>query len=94
MPPAPHTSVELGASMAFSERFMCGVMAGGIWETGDATGGDAMEDGRDRMLNAAIETSYWFLPGKLGAIVRATQEFQVRDRFEGRTFTTGVNFLF
>lgn len=92
--PAPHTSVELGASMAFSERFMCGVMAGGIWETGDATGDDALEDGRDRMLNAAVEASYWFLPGKLGAMARATQEFQVRDRFEGRTFTTGVNFLF
>lgn len=92
--PAPHTSVELGASMAFSERFMLGMMAGGIWETGDATGRDAMEDGRDRMLNAAVEASYWFRPGKLGAMVRATQEFQVRDRFEGRTFTAGLNFLF
>lgn len=92
--PAPHTSVELGASMAFSERFMFGVMAGGIWETGEATGRDAKEDGRDRMLNAAIEASYWFRPGKLGAMVRATQEFQVRDRFEGRTFTAGMNLLF
>ncbi|MEW6445899.1 MAG: SphA family protein [Pseudomonadota bacterium] len=92
--PAPHTSVELGASMAFSERFMFGVMAGGIWETGDATGADALEDGRDRMLNVAIEASYWFVPGKLGAMGRATQEFHVRDRFEGRTFTAGVNFLF
>lgn len=92
--PAPHTSVELGASMAFSERFMCGVMAGGLWETGDATGSDAMEDGRDRMLNVAIEASYWFLPGKLGAMIRATEEFQVRDRFEGRTLTAGANLLF
>ncbi len=92
--PAPHTSAELGASMAFSERFTCGVMAGGIWETGDATGDDATEDGRDRMLNAAIEASYWFLPGTLGVMVRATQEFQVRDRFEGRTYTAGANLLF
>ena len=92
--PAPHTSVELGASMALSERFMLGVMAGGIWETGDATGRDAIEDGRDRMLNASIEASYWFQPGKLGAMIRATREFQVRDRFEGQTITVGVNLLF
>ena len=92
--PAPHTSFELGASMAFSERFMLGVMFGGIWETGDASGRDAKEDGHDRMLNAAIEASYWFRPGKLGVMVRATQEFEVRDRFEGRTVTAGVNFLF
>lgn len=92
--PAAHTSVELGASMAFSERLMLGVMAGGIWETGDATGRDAMEDGHDRMLNAAIEASYWFRPGKLGGMIRATQEFQVRDRFEGRTITAGLNLLF
>jgi len=92
--PAPHTSVELGASMAFSERFMCGVMAGGIWETGDATGADALEDGRDRMLNAAAEASYWFVPGKLGTMARITREFSVRDRFDGTTFTTGLNYLF
>lgn len=92
--PAPHTSVELGASMAFSERFMCGVMAGGIWETGDATGRDAVEDGRDRMLNAAVEASYWFMPGKLGTMARVTREFSVRDRFEGTTFTGGLNYLF
>lgn len=92
--PAPHTSAELGASMAFSERFMCGVMAGGIWETGDATGDDAMEDGHDRMLNAAVEASYWFMPGKFGTMARITREFSVRDRFEGTTFTGGLNYLF
>ena len=92
--PAPHTSAEIGASMAFSERFMCGVMAGGIWETGDATGRDATEDGRDRMLNAAVEASYWFAPGKLGTMARITQEFSVRDRFEGTLFTCGMNYLF
>lgn len=92
--PAPHTSVELGASMAFSERVMCGVMVGGIWETDDARGRDAMEDGRDRMLNASVEASYWFMPGKLGAMARITQEFSVRDRFEGTTFTAGANYLF
>ena len=92
--PAPHTSVELGASMACSERFMCGVLAGGIWETGDASGSDATEDGRDRMLNAATEASYWFRPGKFGSLVRLTREFAARDRFEGTTFTAGVNYLF
>lgn len=92
--PAPHTSAELGVSMAFSEHLMCGVMAGGIWETGDATGRDAVEDGRDRMLNAAVEASYWFLPGRLGAMARVTREFDVRDRFEGTVFTFGVNGLF
>lgn len=92
--PAPHTSAELGASMAISERFMCGVMTGGLWETGDATGDDAMEDGHDRMLNVAAEASYWVLPGKLGAMARITREFSVRDRFEGTTLTCGANYLF
>lgn len=92
--PAPHTTLELGASMAFSEQLMLGVMAGGIWETGRATGSDRNEDGRDRVYNAAIEASYWLRPGKLGAMVRATQEFSARDRFEGRTITMGVNLLF
>lgn len=89
--PAPHTSLELGASMAFSERLLAGLMLGGIWETGDASGSDATEDGRDRMLNAAIEASYWFVPGKLGAMARITREFAVRDRFEGMTYTIGLN---
>ena len=92
--PAPHTSAELGASMAFSERFMCGVLAGGIWETGDATGSDATEDGRDRMFSASVEATYWFMPAKLGAMGRVTREFSVRDRFEGTLFTAGVNYLF
>ena len=92
--PAPHTSAELGVSMAFSERLMCGVMAGGIWETGEASGSDAAEDGRDRMFNAAFEVSYWFIPGKLGAMGRITREFGVRDRFEGTIFTSGFNYLF
>lgn len=92
--PAAHTSVELGASMAFSEKFMLGVMAGGIWETGKASGADRNEDGRDRMFNAAVEASYWITPGKLGAMIRATEEFSARDRFQGRTVTLGVNLLF
>ena len=73
---------------------MVGVMAGGIWETGQASGSDRNEDGRDRMFNAAIEASYWVIPGKLGTMIRATQEYSARDRFEGRTITMGVNFLF
>lgn len=92
--PAPHTSVELGASMAFSERFMCGLLLGGIRETGDAKGADAVEDGRDRMLNAAFEATYWLTPARLGAMGRITREFSVRDRFEGTLFTTGLNYLF
>ena len=73
---------------------MCGVMAGGIWETGEASGSDAAEDGRDRMFNAAFEVSYWFIPGKLGAMGRITREFSVRDRFEGTIFTSGFDYLF
>jgi len=92
--PAPHTTVELGASKAFSERFMCGLLAGGIWETGDADGGDAAEDGRDRMFNASAEATYWFTPARLGSMGRVTQEFGARDRFEGTLFTVGLNYLF
>lgn len=92
--PAPHTSLELGASVAFSEKWMLGIMAGGAWETGDSKGRDAIEDGRDRLLNVAIEASYWFQPGKFGMMMRATREFDVRDRFEGNTLTLGVNFLY
>jgi hypothetical protein len=91
--PAPHVSIELGASLAVSERFMWGVIAGGIWETGNASGRDAMEDGRDSMLNAGAEATYWFVPGKVGTMARITREFNVRDRFEGTTFTLGANFL-
>jgi hypothetical protein len=80
--------------MAVSERFVWGVIAGGIWETGDASGSDAAEDGRDRMLNAAAEATYWFTPGRIGATARLTREFAVRDRFEGTTLTAGVNFVF
>lgn len=92
--PAPHTSAELGASMAFSERLMCGVMVGGIWETGDATGDDAVEDGRDRMFNVSAEATYWLVPAKLGTTARLTGEFDVRDRFEGTLVTVGLNYLF
>lgn len=92
--PAPHTTAELGASMAFSERFMVGLLAGGVWETGDAKGADAAEDGRDRMFNASLETSYWFTPGRLGGMIRATREFEVRDRFEGSLVTMGFNYVF
>jgi hypothetical protein len=92
--PAPHTSLELGASLAVSERFICGVIAGGIWEMGNASGRDANEDGRDRMLNVGAEATYWFVPGKFGAMARFTREFNARDRFEGTTITTGANFLF
>jgi hypothetical protein len=70
------------------------VIAGGIWETGNASGNDAAEDGRDRVLNAGTEASYWFVPGKFGAMARITQEFHARDRFEGATLTLGANFLF
>ncbi|MEW6338503.1 MAG: transporter [Acidobacteriota bacterium] len=92
--PAPHTTAELGASIAFSERLMCGVMAGAIWETGDATGEDAAEDGRDRMVNVSVEATYWFVPGKLGTMARVTREFEARDRFEGTLLTVGLNYLF
>jgi hypothetical protein len=92
--PAPHASVELGASWAVSERFICGVIAGGIWEMGNASGRDASEDGRDRMLNAGAEATYWFVPGKVGAMARITREFGARDRFQGTTATLGANFLF
>ena len=92
--PAPHASVELGASVVVSERFVWGVIAGGIWEMGDASGSDAAEDGRDRMLNAAAEATYWFTPGRIGAMARITREFAVRDRFEGTTITAGANFVF
>lgn len=91
--PAPHTTVELGASMAFSERLICGLIAGGIWETGNAVGSDAAEDGQDRMFNVGVEASYWFIPGKLGAMGRVIREFGVRDRFEGTIFTFGLNYL-
>ena len=92
--PAPHTTVELGASMALSARAMVGVLAGGIWESGEADGADAQEDGRDRVYSAGLEASYWFRPGRIGALVRATREFGARDRFEGGTLTAGVNMLF
>lgn len=91
--PAPHTTVELGASMFFTERFSCGMLLGVIQETGEASGSDAVEDGRDRMFNAGFEASYWFVPGKLGTMARITQEFDVRDRFEGTTYTAGLNWL-
>jgi hypothetical protein len=89
--PAPHTVVELGVSQAFSESFMVGLLAGGIWETGDASGSDAAEDGRDRMINTSLEASYWFIPGQLGAMARVTQELHARDRFQGTTYTVGIN---
>lgn len=91
--PAPHAVAELGVSNAFSDRLMVGVLAGGIWETGDASGNDAAEDGRDRMVNASLEASYWLSPGKLGVMGRVTKELHVRDRFQGTTFTVGVNVL-
>ncbi len=89
--PAPHTSMELGASMALSDRLIVGGMMGAIWEVADASGANATEDGRDRMLNAALEISYWFIPGELGAMGRLTRELSVRDRFEGTTYTLGLN---
>jgi hypothetical protein len=92
--PAPHTALELGFSMATSERFMFGVVANGQWETGDASGAQAAEDGRDRLFSAGGEATYWFKPGRLGGMVRYLQEFAVRDRFEGRTLVAGLNVIF
>jgi hypothetical protein len=46
------------------------------------------------MLNAGAEATYWFVPGTVGAMARVTQELDVRDRFQGTTFTLGANFLF
>ena len=92
--PAPHTSGELGFSMALSEKFMFGLLASGIWETGSPKGSDANEDGRDRMFNAGAEASYYFIPAKLGATLRILKEFEVLDRFEGATLIAGLNFLF
>lgn len=92
--PAPHTTAELGYSMALSESLLVGAIAFGTWETADPSGSDAKEDGRDRMLGVGVECTYWFKPGKLGAMARITKELEVRDRFEGATLTTGVNYLF
>lgn len=89
--PAPHVVGELGVSQALSERFMVGALVGGVWEVQDASGSNAAEDGRDRMVNAAIEGSYWFIPGQLGVMARVTQELQVRDRFQGTTYMMGIN---
>jgi hypothetical protein len=92
--PAPHTSLELGFSMATSERFMFGLMLNGLWETGVSDGSQAAEDGRDRLYSFGGEATYWFRPGKLGGTVRYTNEFDVRDRFEGDTLVAGVNVIF
>lgn len=91
--PAAHTSLELGCSMALSERFMFGVLANALRETGKASGRDAAEDGRDRVYSVGLEASYWMIPGKFGATARASREFGVRDRFEGSTVTVGFNYL-
>lgn len=91
--PAPHAALELGYSMAFSERLMAGVNLNALKETGDASGSDAAEDGRDRMYSAGIEGTYWFRPGRLGTTVRINYEFDVRDRFEGTTFLLGLNWI-
>jgi hypothetical protein len=91
--PAPHTSLELGYSMALSERLMFGALASASWETGDASGSDAAEDGRDRAYSVGLEATYWLVPGKFGAMARASREFDMRDRFEGATFTVGFNYL-
>jgi hypothetical protein len=92
--PAPHSSLEMGASMAFSEKIICGLMTYGVWETGETRGTDASEDGYDRMYGVAAETAYWFYPGTFGCTVRLAKEFMVRDRFEGWTLVGGLNFLF
>lgn len=91
--PAAHTSLELGYSQAFSERLMVGVLANALWETGRASGSDAVEDGRDRLFSVGVEATWWFAPGKLGATARASREFGVRDRFEGTAVTVGFNYL-
>lgn len=91
--PAPHATLELGASKAFSERLIAGVNLGGLWELGSPSGSDAAEDGQDRLFNASLEVSWWFVPGRIGAMARVIQEFAVRDRFEGTTFTAGVNYV-
>jgi hypothetical protein len=91
--PAPHTSLELGYSMALSERFMFGVLASAMRETGPASGRDAAEDGRDRAHSIGLEATYWLVPGKFGATARATREFDMRDRFEGGSLTVGFNYL-
>lgn len=89
---APHLTFDYGASYYFSKGHEAGVVGHGTWQFGDDKGEEAVLN-KDVVYGAGAYGSYWFIPGKVGVLARATQNFGTRNRFSGFSFVIGLNYL-
>lgn len=93
--PGTHLNVEGGYNRVVSAAVQWGVFGWGTWQVTDDSGSAAsLPRVHDRVFGAGAYASYWFQPGKTGALLRYTRQFGARDQFEGDTVALGVNLIF
>jgi len=89
---ASHFTFDYGASYYFAKGHELGVMGFGTWQIGNDKGEKAVLS-KDHVFGVGMYGSYWFVPGKFGMLLRANQNFGVRNRFGGFSFQMGLNYL-
>jgi len=89
---APHLTFDYGGSYNFTMGHEIGFYGYGTWETGNDKGLKAVIN-HDKIFGLEIYGSYWFIPGKIGALTRFTNTFGTRNRFGGASFQLGINYL-
>lgn len=89
---ADHLTFDFGSSYIFAMGHEIGLFAHGTWQVTDDKGekGNPL---KDRIYGIGGYGSYWFIPGKFGALVRALGNFETRNRFGGFAFQVGLNYL-
>jgi hypothetical protein len=89
---APHLTIDYGASYTFLMGHEVGFFGFGTWQIGDDSGEKSVLPA-DQIYGIGIFGSYWFIPGKLGALSRFTTNFGTENRFGGFAFQIGLNYL-
>ncbi len=93
--PGAHFNLEAGYNHIVSATLQMGFFGWGTWQVTDDSGEAAsLPAVHDRVFGVGAYLSYWFKPGKLGALVRYTGQFGARDQFEGDTVAIGLNMPF
>lgn len=89
---APHLSFDYAASHHFPKGHEIGLFGFGTWQAGTDKGQKAVVPA-DRIGGLGVYGSYWFIPGKFGALTRFTGNFGTRNRYGGVSFQVGLNYL-
>lgn len=89
---APHLTFDYGGSYNFQMGHEIGFFGFGNWQTGNDKGEKAVVL-KDQYYGLGIYGSYWFVPGKFGALARLSDNFGIQNRFGGFSFQVGINYL-